>query len=289
MVLALLIQRLQDGRVGEHHAVDGLEVLRRHLPAERLEGARIGFITLAQGLVGDVGQDRREVRGRFGAAREELPSPRGSLERQLRNPRHVHPARVGAAQFQGFLRHVDELEIAVLAGHLDGAPLLLGTVAIEIFPGFVAVVVPAPRQEEPAIRAQQQSHLHAGKALLHAVAGHRGAALAANRECRALCARARRDSLLALGREMGKQFLPCLIDGHALGDELADDGLVDPVFDCGRAQRLDFADALPFGLDRLFPRGGQGLFVHSTGIRARVLRGRLFHCRFLLLWADCPY
>ena len=48
-----------------------------------------------------------------------------------------------------------------------------------------------------------------------------------------------------------------------------------PVFDCGRAQRLDFADALPFGLDRLFPRGGQGLFVHSTGIRARVLRGRL--------------
>ena len=84
------------------------------------------------------------------------------------------------------------------------------------------------------------------------------------------------DSLLALRRELGEQFLPCLIDGHALGDELADDGLVDPVFDCGRAQRLDFADALPFGLDRLFPRGGQGLFVHNTGIRARVLRGRLF-------------
>ena len=59
-------------RVGELHAVDRLEVLRRHLPAEGLEGARIGLVPLAQGLVGDVGQDRREVRGRFRAAAEVL-------------------------------------------------------------------------------------------------------------------------------------------------------------------------------------------------------------------------
>ena len=58
------------------------------------------------------------------------------------------------------------------------------------------------------------------------------------------------------------------IDGDALGDELADDGPLDAIFGCRSAQRLDLADAQPFGLDRRFPCGGQGLFVYHTGILA---------------------
>ena len=164
------VQRLQDRRIGEHHSVDGLEVLRRNLPAEWLERARVCLVTLAQGFIGDVRKDRREIGGGFGAAREELRPTRRALERQVRDARHIHPARIESTQLQVLLRHVEELEIAVLARHVRGPPLLLGPAAIEVFAEFVAVMVPAPRHKEPVVGAQQQRHLHAGEALLPAVA-----------------------------------------------------------------------------------------------------------------------
>jgi hypothetical protein len=189
VVLALLVERLQGGRIGQHHPVDGFEVLRRHLAAERLEGARVGLIALAQGLVGDVGQDRREVGGRFGPALEELHRAGGGLQRQFRNARHVHAAGVDALEGQPLLGHVDELEIAILARHLLSALLVVGAAAIQVFPDIVAVGVLAAPQEEPPIGAQQQGHLHTGEALLQVIPAARSGVL--NHHLRAGFARLR--------------------------------------------------------------------------------------------------
>jgi len=51
VVLALFIQRLQDGGIGEHTRLMGLKSCAVTCRPERLEGAGIGFIPLAQVLL----------------------------------------------------------------------------------------------------------------------------------------------------------------------------------------------------------------------------------------------
>src|SRR5581483_6826112 len=63
MILALLVQLLKRWSIAQLHAIDRLEVGSGHLTAERLEGLRVRFVRLPQGLVCDVRKDGREVRG----------------------------------------------------------------------------------------------------------------------------------------------------------------------------------------------------------------------------------
>ncbi|MCL6645661.1 MAG: TlpA family protein disulfide reductase [Dehalococcoidia bacterium] len=62
--LALLVDLLERRRLAELHGVDVLEVGGGAPAGERQEGPRIGLVGLAQGFVGDIGQDRGKVRGR---------------------------------------------------------------------------------------------------------------------------------------------------------------------------------------------------------------------------------
>jgi hypothetical protein len=144
VVFALLVQLLEGRRVAQLNAIDRLEVGRGHLTAEGLEGSRIGFVSLAQRLVGDVRQDRGKVRNRFRAAPEELRAPARRLQREFGDPVLGHAPVVDTADLKRLAGHLHERQAHVLAPHLLGAPL---------------VVLAAPAQQFAGLRMLRQEEL----------------------------------------------------------------------------------------------------------------------------------
>ena len=97
VVFTRLVERLQSLQVGHLNAVHRLEVHRRDLAAELGERSRRRQIPFAQGLVGDVGENRREIgrgqRAQCDPVGIHAPSPDAlylqTLARQLAQP-HAH-------------------------------------------------------------------------------------------------------------------------------------------------------------------------------------------------------
>ena len=102
--LAGLVDLLELRRLAELQPVHQLEVGDGGAPGDRRIGPRRGLVGGAQGLVGDAGEDRREVRGR-------VQRPRGDLVA-------AEAADPHALRLEPAARHLDQRQAAPLAGGL---------------------------------------------------------------------------------------------------------------------------------------------------------------------------